>query len=111
MLNLPNEIKVSRWNPDEDQLIKNNMDSLMIEMRIENRDVFLNNLFSPSAEKYHKEKINIVGCYLGQGLKVPRLPCEIFYRARKILSKEFRQKIIFTEDEIILDYMKNNGQA
>ena len=110
-LNIPDEIKVLRWNPDEDQLIQNNMENLMGELRSKkNRDVFLNNLFSPSDKKYHKEKINIVGSYLGQGMKDPRLPCEIFHRACKLLSNECGQKIIFTEedDKRIVNYLKNN---
>lgn len=78
-----------------------------------NKDAFLENLFSPSEEKLHKEKINIVGNYLGQGLKDPRLPCEIFGRASKLISQDSGQKIIFTEedDQIILDYMKNNSKT
>ena len=113
-LKISDEIKVRRWNPDEDQLVKNNMDILMSELKSKkNRDVFLTNLFFPSAEKYHNEKINIVGCYLGQGLKDPRLPCEIFHRASKILRKEGKHKIIFSDedDKTIIVYMKNNGQT
>ena len=31
-LNIPDEIKVGRWNPDEDQLIQNNIDSLISQI-------------------------------------------------------------------------------
>ena len=105
-------IKTGRWNPNEDQLIQKNMDILLGEMRSKkNREVFLENLFSPSEKKYTKEKINIVGSFLGQGLKDPRLPCEIFNRARILLGNDDRgQKIIFTEedDKTIIDYLNNN---
>ena len=116
--NIPDIVKIARWTPDEDRVIQNNIDNLVSETRSKkDREGFLENLFSPSKKKLHKEKINIVGNYLGQGLKDPRLPCEIFGRASRLImimvSEDSGHKIIFTEedDKIILDYMKNNSKT
>ena len=42
------------------------------------KDAFINGIFISSELELHKEKTNIVGCFLGQGLPDLRLPCEIF---------------------------------
>ena len=108
---IPDSIKIGKWNPDDDKLIRQNLDNLVNEMRSKkNRDAFIENIFSPSGKEFYKEKINIVGSFLGQGLSDPRLPCEIFYRASKLIRKECSQRITFTEedDKTIIDYLKNN---
>ena len=110
---IPDSIKFGKWNPDDDELIRNNLDNLVNEMRSKkNRDAFIENIFSPSGNEFYKEKINIVGSALGQGLSDPRLPCEIFYRASKLIrkAKECSQRITFTEedDKTIIEYLKNN---
>ena len=105
--NIPDSIKFGKWNPDDDKLIRQNLDNLVNEMRSEkNRDAFIENIFSPSGNAYYLEKINIVGSFLGQGLSDPRLPCEIFYRASTLI----RKRITFTEedDKTIIDYLKHN---
>ena len=105
---IPDSIKYLKWNPDDDKLIRQNLDNLVNELRSQkNRDAFIENIFSPSDNEYYKEKTNIVGSFLGQGLSDPRLPCEIFYRASKLINS---QRITFSEedDKTIIDYLKHN---
>ena len=72
-MNIPDDVKLRRWNPIENKLIRNNMDTLVTGIKQnENKVAFIKSIFTPS------EKTNIVGCFLGQGLQDLRLPCEIF---------------------------------
>ena len=59
------------------------------------------------------EKINVIGCFLGQGLTDLRLPCEVYHRANIIFSDDWGKKFIFTEedDKTILNYMKVNAKT
>merc|ERR550534_839251 len=86
------------------------MDALMTGIKQnKNKDEVIKSIFTPSELELHKEKTNIVGCFLGQGLPDLRLPCETFKRADTLLC----QKIVFTEsdDRIIVDYMENKAAA
>ena len=81
-MNIPDEVKVNRWGPNEEQLISDNMDSLLTGIRQKkNKDAVLESIFTPSVERWLNEKTNIIGCYLGQGLPDLRLPCETFLKS------------------------------
>ena len=112
--NIPDDVKLRRWSPIEHELIKNNMDTLVKGIRQrKNKDAVIQSIFTPSKLKWHKEKTNIVGCFLGQGLPDLRLPCEIFQRADTLFNDDLQlgQKIVFTEsdDRTIVDYMEKNA--
>ena len=112
-MNIPDDVKVGRWSPIDHELIRKNMDTLVTGIKQKkNKDAVIKSLFIPSKLKWHKEKTNIVGCFLGQGLPDLRLPCDIFGRADSLFNDKLEpgQKIVFTEsdDKIIVDYMENN---
>jgi hypothetical protein len=120
---LPDEVKTKRWTPIDNDCIKNNMDNLVTAIgQEENKDVVFENIFRPKLtnkfsawQKWHLEKINVIGCFLGQGLPDLRLPCEIFQRADILLNKneELATKIVFTEsdDRKIVHYMINYAES
>merc|ERR1719189_2949814 len=106
---IPDNVKVGRWTQKDFQLIRTNMDSLVAVTRAKkNKDEFLKDIFSPSEVKLHMEKINIIGCFLGQGLTDLRLPCEVYHRANTLFIGDWGKKFIFTEedDKTIINYMK-----
>ena len=74
-----------------------------------NKDAVIKSILIPSDSKlkWYKEKTNIVGCFLGQGLQDLRLPCETFKRADTLLG----QKIVFSkkDDRIFVDYIEKYG--
>jgi len=116
---IPDEVKRNRWSPIDNDLIKKNMDILVTAIRQKkNKDAVIENIFSPKLarhEKWHLEKTNVIGCFLGQGLSDLRLPCEIFHKADSLLNKneEVATRIVFTEsdDKKIVEYMKNNAES
>merc|ERR1712110_716299 len=113
-MNIPDEVKLRRWSPIDNELIRNNMDTLVTGIKQKkNKDAVISSIFTPSKLKWHKEKTNIVGCFLWQGLPDLRLPCEIFRRADTLYNEELElgQKIVFTEsdDRKIVDYMENKA--
>ena len=121
---IPDEVKKGRWTPIDNDLIKKNMDFLVTAIgQKEDEDEVMKNLFRPKLArnlapwpKWHLQKINVIGCWLGQGLPDLRLPCEIFHRADILLNKKEELKktrIVFTEsdDKQILDYMHNKAEA
>ena len=73
------------------------MDTLVREMKQNiNKDAFIKSIFTSSDLEYHKEKTNIVGCFIGQGLQDLRLPCETFRRADTLFMG---QRIVFTDSD------------
>ena len=113
-LNIPDEVKLNRWGPDEDQLIFRNMNDLLTGIgQKKNRDAVLKSIFTPSSSTLHKRKTNIIGCFLGQGLTDLRLPCETFQRANRLFNEDLDQIVVFTErdDNKILDYMANEAKT
>ena len=89
---IPDEVKISRWSPIDYNLIKKNMDVLVMATGLKkNENEVIENVFSPklahNRPKWHIEKTNVIGCFLGQGLPDLRLPCEIFQRADILLNK------------------------
>ena len=114
LMNIPDDVKLKRWSPIDNEMIRNNMDTLVAGIkRRKSKDAVIKSIFAPSKLRWHKEKTNIVGCFLGQGLQDLRLPCEIFRRADTLYNEELElgQKIVFTEsdDRQIIDYMENNA--
>ena len=78
---IPDEVKRNRWSPIDNELIRNNMDILMTGIRQkEKKDAVIENMFRrPNSAhkwspKWHMEKTNVVGCFLGQRLPDLRLP-------------------------------------
>merc|ERR1719305_1746907 len=111
---IPDEVKWNRWGPDEDQLIRDNMNDLLTGIgQKKNKDAVLESIFTPSSSTLHKRKTNIIGCYLGQGLPDQRLPCEIFQRAKRLVNEDLDQVVVFTErdDKQILEYMANEAKT
>ena len=121
---IPDEVKRSRWSPIDDDLIKKNMDILVTAIRQKkNKDAVIENIFGLKLAhtkktkwpKWHLEKTNVIGCFLGQRLPDLRLPCEIFQRADSLHNKneEVATRIVFTEsdDKKIVEYMKNNAES
>ena len=117
---IPDEVKRNRWSPIDNDLIKKNMDILVTAIRQKkNKDAVIENIFSPKSAhnwpKWHLEKTNVIGCFLGQRLPDLRLPCEIFHKADSLLNKneEVATRIVFTEsdDKKIVEYMKNNAES
>ena len=85
------------------------MDTLVTEIKQnKNQDAVIKSIFTPSELEWHKEKTNIVGCFLGKGLQDLRLPCEIFRRADTLYMG---QRVVFTEsdDRTIVDYMEKKA--
>ena len=114
IINIPDEVKMNRWGPNEEKLISDNMDSLLTGIRQKkNKDAVLESLFTPSMEKWHNEKTNIIGCYLGQGLPDLRLPCETFLRAKRLFNSDLDRRVVFTEndDKRIMEYMSNEANT
>ena len=92
---IPNNVIYGRWSPIDHEVIRNNMDTLMTGTKQnKNKDEVIKSIFTSSKLEWHKEKTNIVGCFLGQGLQDLRLPCEIFRWADTL----YGQKIVFTEN-------------
>ena len=113
-------MKRKRWTPIDNELIRNNLDVLVTSIKQKkNKDAVIENIFSPKLThhwpKWQNEKINVIGCFLGQGLPDLRLPCEIFHRADSLLNKneESGTRIVFTEsdDRQIIEYMENNAES
>ena len=112
--NIPAEVKMRRWGPNDNQIISDNMDALVTGIRQKrNKDAVLESIFTPSKLQWHTEKTNIIGCYLGQGLPDLRLPLEIFRRAERLFSGDLGKRVVFTEtdDKQILEYMSNEGNT
>ena len=110
--NIPDEVKMRRWGPNDNQKISDNMDALLTGIRQKkNKDAVLESIFTPSKLRWHNEKTNIIGCYLGQGLPDLRLPLEIFRRAERLFSGDLGKRVVFTEtdDKQILEYMSNEA--
>ena len=106
---LPKELKLGRYNPKDISLLIKNMNTLLkgVEL-LDEEDKALENIFSFSEEKYHKEKQNIIGLWLSQGMKDVRLPCDVAHRGRLLFCanrKDYTQE----EDEIIMKFMENEG--
>ena len=77
--NIPDNVKIRGRRPIEQELIRNNVDTLMTGIKqVKNKDAFIKSMFTSSELEYHKEKTNILGCFFGQGLQDLRLPCETF---------------------------------
>ena len=121
---IPDEVKISRWSPIDYNLVKKNMDVLVTAIgQKENKNEVIENIFSPKTKlaykwpKWHKEKTNVIGCFLGQELPDLRLPCEIFHRAGTLLNQKNEKlatrRIVFTEsdDKKIIEYMKNKTES
>ena len=113
--NIPDEVKLKRWSPDEDQLIADNMNDLLTGIgQKKNKDAVLESIFTPSSSTLHKRKTNIIGCFLGQGLP-DRLPCEIFQRANRLrlINEDLGKRVVFTarDDKQILEYMANEAKT
>ena len=67
---LPKELKLGRYNPKDLSLLKKNMNTLLKGVELLDEEVkALENIFSFSEDKYHKEKQNIIGLWLSQGMK------------------------------------------
>ena len=113
-INLPDDVKIRRWTPYDNQLITDNMETLLKEMKQrKNRDAIFESIFTTSRTNMYKVKTNIIGCFLGQGLPDLRLPCEIFQKASTLFIGTPTQKIVFTEsdDEMILKYMATEADS
>ena len=112
--NIPDEVKLKRWSPGDDQLIVDNMDDLMTGIgQKKNKDAVLVIIFTPSSSTLHQRKTNIIGCSLGQGLQDLRLPCEIFQRAKRLFYEDLYKRVVYTEraDKQILEYMANEAKT
>ena len=114
---IPDEVKRNKWSPIDNELIRNNMEILVKAIRqTKNKDAVIENICRPKLKlKWHTEKTNIIGCFLGQGLPDLRLPCEIVQRADSLFNerKEVMTRIVFTEsdDRKIVEYMKKNAES
>ena len=74
------------------------------------RKAVLDQIFSPCKDEYHKEKMNIIGAYLGRGIQEQRLPGEIFLRAKQLFMTKKNTAITEEEKEIILKYLENHPE-
>ena len=112
--NIPAEVKMRRWGPNDIQIISDNFDALVTGIGQErNKDAVIESIFTPSKEVFHAEKTNIIGCYFGQGLPDLRLPVETFLIAKRLFSGDLGKRVAFTEteDKQILEYMSNEGNT
>ena len=74
------------------------------------KDAFIKSIFTSSKLEWFKEKTNILGCFLGQGLQDLHLPCEIFRTAETL----YMVKGKYTDNEnreIMKTMVKQNESA
>ena len=104
----PKEIKAGFFSPSEDETISSNVREIMEiseKEKFANNEMLLHELFSEIDDKNYKAKVNIVGHFLAQGLKSPRLACEVARRA-KALFVDNTGPFTAKEDDEIMKFMK-----
>ena len=105
------QLRAGFFTPDDDDQVSKNIDKLKKAFSIQNDDnEFLKELFARTDDKHYKVKVNIVGHFLAQGLKAPRLASEVFNRAKTLFADA---KGTFTQDEvkIIEMFMKKEAKS
>jgi len=108
--NLPQEIKTGKFSPDEDETLLHNYDKLIAETNTNKEDA-QNAVFNiKNKDKITGKKLNILGYYLGQDLTSPRLATEIIQRTRQLKCGNMFTELTPTEDKIILEFVKSNGE-
>jgi len=108
--NLPQEIKTGKFSPDEDETLLHNYDKLIAETNTNEEDA-QNAVFNiKNKDKITGKKLNILGYYLGQDLTSPRLATEIIQRTRQLKCGNMFTELTPTEDKIILEFVKTNGE-
>jgi len=81
------------------------VDTEKIFERIHKKDTFKSNI--------QKRQRNVVGCYLGKGLKRARHGSDIFERSKIIMYQKIgnKRKYSFQEDQMILDQVAISGDS
>ena len=104
--NMPVEIKISKYNKNEDNIILNNWENLLDLSDLSTSEEHVVDILFGNSSKDHKLHQNIIGFYLSQKLSKTRLPSDVFHRAKLLLFKQ-KQKFSPEEEKIILDHVRN----
>lgn len=106
------DLKTGRFTLKEDDIITSNWKDLCHSCNIQCpapdmlRELSTRNNFNTSAKKRER---NVIGCFLGQGLKRLRHCSDIFFHAVDILNPINVGKFSDQEDKLIIAEVENNG--
>ena len=112
MEDIPPEMKIGKFNPKDDECIKENMELLLESVNLsKDENKAKKEIFFLSVEDGHLQKINVIGLWLSQGLEVVRLPCDVAHRARLLYLSTRNEEFTEEEETIILSFMETEGAA
>ena len=106
--NMPEEIKISRYNKNEDNIILNNWENLLYLSDLSTSEEHVVDILFRNSTQGHMLKKNIIGFYLSQKLSKTRPPSDVFHRAKLLLIKQ-KEKFSPEEEKIILDHVRNGS--
>ena len=112
MEDIPPEMKIGKFNPKDDECIKENMELLLESVNLsKDENKAKKEIFFLSVEDGHLQKINVIGLWLSQGLEDVRLPCDVAHRGRLLYLSTRNEEFTEEEETIILSFMETEGAA
>ena len=98
------QLKAGFFTPEEDEQVFNNLLKVKEAFSVQNDDPFMKELFTKVDDERSRGKVNIVGHFLAQGLRNPRLGSEVFNRA-KTLFVDVKGSFTDEEEDIVEKFM------
>jgi len=101
-IRIPENVSIGRFNIEEDNTIKTNMEKLSKLTKESYSEILL----ADKGDEFLNTKMEIIGSFLSQGFQKIRLPQEIFFRARSLLVLS-RGKLTEKEKRNIEEHMNS----